>query len=197
MKNFILILFFLPICLFSQSWKDGKSSWKETKKTTNNSKITKCDCARAMMVSLMVSGFKDEDDLSSIEKNQMDKIESTYNNVCEKYMNDFISEKEGLFFKESFFDCIYQDKESSDFCKCNQAVSFIMLEAFIQAFANIGSQSEFDDYSEKREKTMEKFSFCEEILDLEEGWNMEDDPPWDEKKADKCEKELLERVLKK
>ena len=91
MKNFILILFFLPICLFSQSWKDGKSSWKETKKTTNNSKITKCDCARAMMVSLMVSGFKDEDDLSSIEKNQMDKIESTYNNVCEKYMNDFIS----------------------------------------------------------------------------------------------------------
>ena len=72
-----------------------------------------------------------------------------------------------------------------------------MLEAFIQAFANIGSQSEFDDYSEKREKTMEKFSFCEEVLDLEEGWNLEDDPPWDEKKADQCEKELLERVLKK
>jgi len=149
---------------------------------------TPCECAKYFVATFQLQGFKDRKDLGASEIKTLDKLEEKYSN-CEKYERLLTGNNDDVpIFQDEFVDCILDDTEYSDLCKCTYMIGPAILEALIIAF-----NEEIDDaVQNEREKFWDKkIDFCQSYLDIEE----KEMNFIDERESKECDRKLLNEVL--
>ena len=173
MKKLLLLLLCVPLIGIGQSFEP-----------------TYCECAKAFISSMQVSGFDDVEDIEDSKKvKTLKELEKKYQD-CEKlYGNTLLNDREKVVQKE-FLDCILDDEQYTDFCKCTYMIHPALLEALFMEF-----DEDIDkEYKRKRELFWEnKMSCCNPTIQqygkLDEwGEDLDED-------AEECEERLLNEVL--
>jgi antitoxin component YwqK of YwqJK toxin-antitoxin module len=175
MKKLLLLLLCVPLIGLGQSFEP-----------------TYCECAKAFITSMKVSGLKNLEDISDPKKvKTLKKIEKKYQN-CEKLYGKTLLNKseDSPIFQEEFLDCILDDKQYTDFCKC----TYMIQPAFLEALS-MGFDEDIDkEYKRKRERFWEnKMSCCNPTI---QKYGKLDE--WGEDLAEdreECKKRLLNEVL--
>ena len=167
----LLILLCIPFMGFGQSFEP-----------------TPCDCVKYVVTEMKIQGLNGEEDLDKNELRVLEILEKKYNG-CEKFRDRFLDESSlgKPLFKEEFVNCILDDNQLSDICKCTHLFLPAFVEGMVLAFS--------DDVDESIKKERESFwdrklSFCLNKYGKIDDWSKET-----LKKSDQCQETLLEELL--